>query len=169
MQTWAFRLVSSHKVIVALVVIAYIAALAAVSAMFWNAIGPWLLNGNPLASALTIVAALLPMFALVILLDSHRTLALTDEAIVVSDRRGEISRLSLDDVGSADVAGLSRHLEIRDRAKHVWVSFTCAGITNPSDKVLDALLRKVPGTETRTEGSVERLTWTDRHVEFVHL
>ncbi|RRD50752.1 hypothetical protein [Arachnia propionica] len=167
MRTFEFTVQATKKWPAVLIASAYLSVLVTLIASNRDFFHTVALQGNRVVNAAGIVVMLLPAFMLIAFLDSQRTVQINQEDLVVRTPKEEVARIALADIGTVRVTALSRCLEICDRAGNVRIRLNCHGLTNPSDAVLDELLHALPGRETRKEGRVQELRWTDRSVEFL--
>ena len=166
MRTFDFTVQANRSWPAALVTCLYLGVVAVLCVSQWRFIEPLLFNGHRIVGASVITLTAAPLLFVLGLLDSQRTVLIGRDVLAVFKGRHEIERMALSDIGRVHVTKLARCLEIYDRVGTLRVSLNCAGLSNPSDEVLDALLQALPGRETRTEGRVQELRWMDRSAEF---
>ncbi|MDO5082871.1 hypothetical protein EII34_09700 [Arachnia propionica] len=166
MRTFDFTVQASKKWPAALVTFLYLGIVTAFVVSQWHLVQPLVLNEHRIVGAGAIALTAAPLLLLLGLLDSHRTVLIGRGDLVLFSGRHEIDRIALHEIGRVRVTKLARCLEISDRAGNLRIRLNCAGLSNPSDQVLDTLLRTMPGHETRTEGRVQELRWMDRSAEF---
>ncbi|MDO5068290.1 MAG: hypothetical protein Q4D96_13515 [Propionibacteriaceae bacterium] len=166
MRTFDFTVQANKRWPAALVTLTYLGIVTMFVASQWNLIQPLLFNGNRVMGATLIALAAAPLLLLLSFLDSQRTVLIGSGNLVVFSGRHEIARIALSEIGQVRVTKLARCMEICDRSGNLRVCLNCAGLSNPSDEVLDALLTTLHGHETRTEGRVQELRWMDRSANF---